>query len=242
MKNLLLLIFLFCTIGFSQSEQDSIVIPKDENSQLRARPSLENLADKYSGDEFNYEVKTGESQNLLKRFLNWFGNWLDDTFGIKLSADVLNVLKWLIYILMSGIVIYLIIRLLVNERFDAIFTKKAKSVADIALAEQHIETVDFDTLLTQALQEKDYRLAVRYHFLKLLKILSQKEIIDWHFEKTNSDYQKEIDKPELKKGFGALAYLYDYVWYGEQPINESSFEQAKQRFELMNDKIGNGNG
>ena len=242
MKNFLLLIFLFCTVGFSQSEQDSINIPKDENSVLHIKPELEKLDEKYLGDEFNYEVNTGESQNLLERFFRWLGNWLDDTFGIKLSPDVLNVLKWLIYILMSGLVIYLIVKLLINERFDAIFTKKAKTVADIELAEQHIETVDFDTLLAEALQEKNYRLAVRYHFLKLLKLLSQKEIIDWHFEKTNSDYQKEIEQAELKKGFASLAYLYNYVWYGEQPINESSFVQAEGQFEKMNVKISNGNG
>nr|WP_246865797.1 DUF4129 domain-containing protein [Croceivirga thetidis] len=125
----------------------------------------------------------------------------------------------------------------VNERFEAIFSKKAKSFADIELAEQHIEAIDFDSLLKDALKNKDYRLAVRYHFLKLLKRLSQKELIEWHFEKTNSEYHQEIQEPKLQSGFKELAYLYDYVWYGEQPITESLFSRAANQFEKMNQII-----
>lgn len=238
MKYRILLIFLCCHFGFSQSETDSIVLATDENSVLYQRPILEGLNEKYSGDEFDYEVKTGESQNLLDRFFRWLGSWLDNTFGINVPPGVYKVLEWLIYILMTGLVIFLLIKLFVNERFEAIFAKKAKVLGSVELAEEHIEAIDFDALLAEALREKNYRSAVRYQFLKLLKLLSQKEIIEWHFEKTNADYQNEIEQPELQKGFAKLAYLYDYVWYGEMAITQARYENEAKRFEKMNLRLG----
>lgn len=234
---ILVLLLLCCFLGHSQTEKDSLVLTEDVNSVLEERNFHDDLSEKYTGDEFNYTVKTGESANLISRFLKWLGDWLSNTFGIEIPPGTLNVIKWFIYIIMGGLVIFLIVRTFVNERFEAIFTKKAKSFLDIELAEQHIESVDFDTLLNEALRKKDYRLAVRYHFLKLLKALSQKELIDWHFEKTNSEYQQEINEPMLKSRFGELAYLYDYVWYGEQPMNEVLFAQVENRFEKMNQII-----
>jgi hypothetical protein len=175
----------------------------------------------------------------LSRFFNWIGRGLKNIFGINLSPEALKLLEYFIYFLMGGLVIYLLVRVLVNEKFNSIFTKKAKTLFDIDLAEQHIESLDLDALLNAALENKDYRLAVRYHFLRILKRLSQKEIIDWHFDKTNSDYQNEIKQQQLQSGFKEVAYLYDYIWYGEQPINEIKYDAAKQKFNALNNLIIN---
>ena len=174
----------------------------------------------------------------MERFFNWLGNWLDDSFGINLPPGVFKVLKWLIYALMAGLVIYLTVKLLIKEKFNSIFTKTAKNLGSVSLAEEHIEKIDLDRLLAEAIKENNYRLAVRYHFLKLLQLLSKKELIDWHFEKTNSDYQKEITQTQLKNDFSKLAYLYDYVWYGEQPIDETSYALAQEQFSKFNGKLG----
>ncbi|MGD1945288.1 MAG: DUF4129 domain-containing protein [Croceivirga sp.] len=233
-----ILLFILCISNlWALAQQDSITVGVDKSSNLNVRPKLENLSKKYIGKEFNYDIKTGESQNLLSRFFNWLNGWLGDTFGIDISPEVFTILKWLIYIIMGGLIIYLIIRLLINERFEAIFTKKAKTIHDIELTEQHIEQVDFDRLLSDAINEKNYRLAVRYHFLRFLKNLSKQEIIEWHFEKTNADYRSEIQEPRLKGGFTSLAYVYDYIWYGEQPIDETRFQQVKLKFDTMNQMI-----
>jgi len=228
---------LFFLLGFSQLKKDSVQIPQDLDSKLTERSLPNDLNKKYSGEEFDYEIKTGESQNLIARFLSWLSRGLNDIFGINISPEAFKFLQYLIYFLMGGLVIYLIIRLLVNEKFNAIFTKKAKSIIDIDLAEQHIESLDLDALLQAALDDKNYRLAIRYHYLRVLKKLSQANIIEWHFDKTNSDYQNEIAKPNLKSGFKEVSYLYDYIWYGEQPIDENSYEKANSSFQSLNNSI-----
>ncbi|MGX1930704.1 hypothetical protein [Flagellimonas sp. 2504JD4-2] len=223
------------TILFGQN--DSIVVPVDDESILHERSLDEDLSQKYTGDEFNYDVKTGESQNLLARFLRWLMEILGNAFGIDISPATLLILEYIIYGLMGLLVIFILIRIFVNEKFNAIFTKKAKPLIDIDLSEQHIEAVDLDALMHTALQNKDYRLAVRYQFLKVLKLLSQKEIIEWHFEKTNSDYQKEIRETKLQTEFRKASYLYEYIWYGEQFIDEQGYTKTSSRFATLNSLI-----
>jgi len=235
---LLFFCFFLNSIAFSQEAKDSI-IRIDSTSTLHERTLDHDLNKKYSGKAFNYTTKTGESQNLLSRFFKWIGRGLNDIFGINLSPQALKILEYFIYFLMGGLVIYLLVRVFVNEKFNSIFTKKAKTIFDIDLAEQHIESLDLDTLLKAALTDKNYRLAIRYHFLKVLKRLSQKDIIEWHFDKTNSDYQNEIQQQQLQSGFKEVAYLYDYIWYGEQTIDETKYDTAKARFTALNNLITN---
>lgn len=235
-KHSLTLFFLLCiTIVFGQN--DSIPIPVDQESVLQDRILEEDLSKKYTGDEFNYEVKTGESLNLLARFLKWLLESLGSAFGFDISPQTLVILEYIIYGLMGLLVIFILIRIFVNEKFNAIFTKKAKPIVDIDFAEQHIETVDLDALMASALENKDYRLAVRYQFLKILKLLSQKEIIEWHFEKTNLDYQKEIGEAKLQTEFQKASYLYEYIWYGEQYIDETGYSKTSSRLATLNNLI-----
>ncbi|TAI48271.1 DUF4129 domain-containing protein [Flagellimonas allohymeniacidonis] len=232
-KILILLAFPLISFGNLQP-QDSLKVPYDQDSDLIERSFDKNLSEKYTGSEFDYDVKTGESQNLLARFLNWIFSGLNDLFGIHIPPNISVILEYLIYGLMGLLVIYLITRFLINEKFSSIFTKKANSILDIDLSEQHIESLDLDELMRSALKSRDFRLAVRYQYLKILKQLSQKHIIDWHFEKTNSDYEREIKDTRLKSGFREVSYLYENIWYGEQPINEGQYEMTQQRFTNLN--------
>ncbi|MFC4219146.1 hypothetical protein [Flagellimonas marina] len=233
--NFIIFFLLWVSVSFAQN--DSIAIPIDEGSALTEREIQEDLSDKYTGDDFNYEVKTGESANLLARFIRWLLNSLGETFGLDISPQTLLILEYIIYGLMGALVIFLLIRVFVNEKFNALFTKKAKSIVDIDLSEQHIESLDLDSLMNEALTNKDYRLAVRYQFLKILKLLSQKNLIEWHFEKTNVDYEREIKHGNLQEAFKNASYLYENIWYGEQPIDEVGYAKTSSRFTTLNNLI-----
>ena len=61
--------------------------------------------------------------------------------------------------------------------------------------------------------------------------MSEKNIIDWNLEKTNSDYFYEIKSESLRNDFSYVSYLYNYIWYGEFEITVDSFESIKKTFE-----------
>lgn len=230
-------IFLLFWASLSLAQNDSISIPIDEASTLSERQINGDLGQKYTGEDFNYDVKTGESANLLARFIRWVLNGLGETFGLDISPQTLLILEYTIYALMGALVIYVLVRVFINEKFSAIFSKKAKSIVDIDLAEHHIESIDLDALMNDALKDKDYRLAVRYQFLKILKLLSQKNHIEWHFEKTNVDYEREIQQSNLQQEFKNASYLYENIWYGEQPIDETGYTKTSSRFTNLNNLI-----
>ena len=223
--------------GLGYSQKDTLVLPEDHNSVLTERKLSDDLNQKYVGEEFDYDVKTGESANLLSRAVRWFLNLISNTFGFDISPRTLLILEYIIYALMGALVIYLLVRMFVNEQFNALFTKKARSIIDIDLSEQHIESIDLDALMNDALKNKDYRLAVRYQFLKILKLLSQQNLIAWHFEKTNSDYEREIKEGELQQEFKKASYLYEHIWYGEQPLDEVVYQKTDARFNKLKNLI-----
>ncbi|MRI00343.1 hypothetical protein GH721_07305 [Kriegella sp. EG-1] len=228
----------FC--GFTQQEKDSVAIPIDEDQTLNARDFNGELKDKYTGDDFNYTSQEGEAQNLIMRFLKWFFNWVDESFGVNIPPYTLEIIEYLIYILMGGLIIYLFIRFFSGENFSSLFTKKATSIMDVNLSEEHIENVDLDVLIKSAIDNKDYRLAVRYQYLIILKALSEKGIIEWNYEKTNSDYQNEIEKHQSNNvylGFKDVSYLYDYIWYGEQEIDIDKYSLVEKRFTTLKNTI-----
>ena len=88
----------------------------------------------------------------------------------------------------------------------------------------------FDTLLTNAINNGNYRLATRFHYLSLLKKLSQKELIKYDKDKTNTEYQFELKNKELRAKFSYLAYIYDYVWYGEFPVDQLKFGVIENKY------------
>src|SRR5690606_7261386 len=114
---------------------------------------------------------------------------------------------YLIYGLMGVLAIYLLIRFLTGENASAIFRKKETTIVNPNLAEEHMESLDLDALISDAIQQKNYRLAIRYQYLKTLKTLSKHQIIEWHYEKTNKDYENEIKALKIRLLFKDVSYL-----------------------------------
>ena len=115
----------------------------------------------------------------------------------------------------------------------SLFNRKIASVIPLTSKEEHIESINLDKFIEDALATRDYRLAIRYMYLKCLKELSVYNFISWHFDKTNLDYFSEIQDPQLKANFKKVSYVYDYVWYGEFAIEEREFISAKKDFDRL---------
>lgn len=236
MIKFILFICFFFIIGFgiSQQEKDTVVLKSDTTELKDVRYFDSDLNLKYADDAFNYNRKDGEAQNVLGQFLNWIFKGVYRVFGVNLPPNILQIIEYVIYVLMGVLALYLLIKFVVGENLSSLFTKKAVSLIDINISEEHIENLDLDALIADAVQQKNFRFAIRYHYLKVLKLLSQKNIIEWHYEKTNSDYQNEITQAGLKPLFKEVSYLYDYIWYGEQEIDDNSFQIAQSRFLALN--------
>ncbi len=211
--------------------QDAIV--KRDSSNADVTYFKENFKDNYIGDDFNYSINDTGGINLMQRILRKFFNWMGDLFGFDIDFIDYKTLEYIVYGLLGLIVLYLLIKFLLQNSVSSVFKTDDKTIAGFSYVEENIEQIDFDKLISNALKVTNYRLATRYLYLKSLKSLANKKTIEWHFDKTNSDYLNEIKDSKLKGLFKRVSYIYDYVWYGEFPIDEVSFNKNKDDFNQL---------
>lgn len=229
MKLKILFLFLFISLGisfgFSQVQNDSAAFQPRK---------FENLKGKYSDSDFNYvEKPTKVDRTAWDRFWDAVGRFFSNLFdfgdGTKALSGV-EILMKIIAILIILFVVYLIVKIIINKEGGWIFGKSAKKITVSEITEEDIHSLDFNTIITKAKNEKNYRLATRYYYLWLLKSFSDRNIIEWDIEKTNGDYINEISNAELKSEFQFLSYVYEYSWYGEFDLTQTDFEKTETAF------------
>lgn len=228
MKNKLFfysILFLGSCFAFAQSTLDSIPYQSRKFS---------NLKEKYNDEEFNYEEKiTSVDSSAWERFWRAVGNFFERLFSFGSSEKTLSgleILMKILAILVILFVVYMIVKIIINKEGGWIFSKSAKKITVSEDEEENIHTLDFKTIITNSIFSKNYRLAVRYYYLWLLKSLTDKGKIEWDIEKTNGDYLNEIKDETLKKEFQFLSYVYEYSWYGEFEIDNIDFSKIEASF------------
>lgn len=139
-----------------------------------------------------------------------------------------NVIVWVLGILIVGLIVFALMKLPLRKLWDPSVKKLNVGFEEL---EENIHEIDFDELIAQAIQDKAYRRGVRLLYLETLKELTAHKWIDWRINKTNYDYQQELFQTPLEKDFDALTLDYEYVWYGDFPVNESGFNSMRKTFE-----------
>jgi hypothetical protein len=209
--------------------QDSIYI----DTEPIEKRNFEDLKDKYSGNDFIYE-RTANNSGWWSRFKQWLSDFFRNLFDINTdakAADITDTLLKIFYIVIFILVVFFIVKAIINKEGKWVFGKSSdKNIIPVTDIESNIYEADFKSLISSAEKENNYRLAIRYYYLWLLKSLSQAEIIEYDVEKTNSDYHYEITSDTLKEEFSYTSYLYNYIWYGEFDIDQNQFSKAKTAF------------
>jgi len=227
------ILFLFFGLVNAQNSESIQV----DSSEVTVKRFSTNFPEKYTGNKFDYTVETGQSQNYLLRAIEWFFEKIGNLFGLDVDPSFYKIVEVLIYIILIVIAVYIITKLFLGTNTSSFFGKKSKDLAPISFEEEHIEQLNLEELISNALSLTDYRLAIRYMYLKTLKDLSVNNLINWHFDKTNIDYQNELQKPKLKQGFSNVSYLYDHIWYGEFGLDEIGFKKAEKEFDQLTKAI-----
>jgi len=237
-KLILSYLILSWTILFAQN--DSIV--KYDESDIEPIAFNQEDLETYKGDDaFNYEEVTTESTwwtditnwfyNMLRRFFEWI-------FGVGNAEGYLAMFLEILPYLLLALFLYLVIRFFIKSNMQGMgINKKNPNVVSLSEDEHIIKNEDIQQLIKNALVDKNYRLAVRYYYLYILQLLSERGMIDWQQQKTNDEYLKELSESNLKIDFGKATMLYDYVWYGEFDLDQSRYEKAEVVFASLKKSI-----
>lgn len=137
------------------------------------------------------------------------------------AAPWLNVLLWII--LIGGFIALLIWFLSAGD--IRLFRKKPKPVAEAEEEEvsEDIFEMDFEKAIQKSIDSKNFRVAVRLLYLRTLRDLSNRNLINYTHEKTNSDYLFQLSGTPHYKNFFRLTRNFDYTWYGQFALSQDSF-------------------
>lgn len=217
LASLLFILTLYTAYSQEVTKDSAQIIKSAEVSKERV--FKENLKEKYSGKDFQYKeekVKVNKNTSSSSGLLEFFVFFMSKIFPF----------------LLGGFVLFLLLKVIFGLEFN--FWQKSNAnqkTAPLIYEDEDVNEINIVKLLQQALQNKDFRLAVRYYYLQVLKDLSNKKIIDYHKDKTNTEYLFEIDNKALRDQFSHLSYIYAYVWYGEFLLDENSFKKAQNKYQ-----------
>ncbi|MEX2349573.1 MAG: DUF4129 domain-containing protein [Flavobacteriaceae bacterium] len=212
--------------------ESTVVPPEFDHSAIK----------KYQDDpDFDYADQVAE-ENFWQRFKSWlyrgwvnFWTWL---FGdYKSNNFLLFLFEALPYLIIAGIIAFLIWLFYRLNPGAKLFRSKKIPEVFFTAEEEIIKTKNIQELIDRALHDKNYRLAVRYYFLQALKKLKDAELINYEYDKTNSDYAREIKKEPLVNAFRKITNIYENIWYGNFEVSESDFLKAQTIFVNMNNQI-----
>lgn len=195
-------------------------------------PSAQHLDDFRSDRNYNYERNVPPPQNPLARFWYWLMRKLSEFFQ---SNSYQNFWQYVILVAIGSLVVWLIYK---AEFLGGLFGRKAEE--DLLAYHRLIENIhelDFNSLIEDAIEVHNYRLAVRLYYLKTLKQLTDKQLIHWQPTKTNRVYVNEMRSSFLRKEFEQLTSQFEYVWYGEFQVTEAEFNLLREQFQVFLGKV-----
>lgn len=242
----LLVFFFFCGLSvFSNTgQQDSLIVKYDTEPLEIKKIQEEDLQAYTKNPDFDYEI-IKQDTSWWDDFKTWLGNifiqffeWL---FGVEEAVGYLAIFFRIVPYILLILLLFLLIKFFLNVNSRSIINaKKNQALVSLSEEEHIIKNEDIQQLIQKALADKIYRLAVRYYYLYILQLMTEKELIIWELQKTNDDYLNEIKKQELKQPFIKITRLYDYIWYGGFDIDEAKYSRAEAAFSSLQKMVNNG--
>jgi hypothetical protein len=120
-----------------------------------------------------------------------------------------------------------------SENKVGLFSRKTRAVAEGESEEisEDIFAINYQKEIDKAIQQGNYRLAVRLMFLRLLKNMSDRNIINYKQDKTNLDYLMELQPTSYYSNFFRIARNYEYSWYGQFEVDPDVYTIIKKDFD-----------
>jgi len=216
--------------------KDSLYLLQDKNSEVNSKKFNTKFKNKYKGEPaFNY-VQVEKKDSLLDRIKSAVKEWFRRNFMYKVT-DELNNFYYVVFLrvlgfLILGLIIYYLVKAFIQKDIYWIIKKKGKKISALEnISTEDFKTTDFEQLIATAIEQEEFRLAIRLYYLLLLQRLQEQNKIIWAPEKTNADYNYEIKEEQERQAFAYLSYLYNNIWYGEHELTAADFIKAKQAFD-----------
>jgi len=230
-------VFLLCFAGLAPA-QNPTGIYLEEDIQKRAPASGWNEITEgldYSTQQSKKKPKKEESSG------DRYDEMRDRGDSMTASQPLIDAILIFLSIVAVAVVIGLLLKYLLGIEFiprDKKIRNRA-TVGSLRLEdiEQNIHESDLDRFIREALEEKQYALAIRLYYLAILKELSLAKVIRWKRDKTNRQYLHEIRSTALADSFAEATRIFEWAWYGSHQLEEEDYNRLAPTFKSIVDQV-----
>ncbi len=222
MRFLFVLIFFFYTTLASKGQSRLTF----DSSNISIRSFNDSSINAFKKDkQFQYD-KIGEPVlSLWDRFWMWFWDWVDRILSTPGGAITF---KTILIILGVAALVFFIWKLIGDK--TKLFSGKGAKGLPYDISDEDIHSISFEDAIKEAIANENYRLAVRLVYLHSLKLLSDKELIDWKPGKTNTTYLFELRDHRSFPSFNNLTQEFEFAWYGGEEVSKERYEEIDAAF------------
>ena len=164
---------------------------------------------------------------MFERFLEWLAEKLFGNAGFDNVLTARQIIIWSIVIAAMGLLIWLLSR---SDLVSLIKPKPKATAFNFMDVIEDLDKINFEDKIKVALAEEDFRLATRWHYLKILFLMDKAKLIEFASYKTNIDYRYELKSKKHQHAFIRLSYIYEYVWYGKFIIGITDYKLKETEF------------
>ncbi len=149
-------------------------------------------------------------------------------------SPVFKIIGIILVIGLLGFVMYHVINGTTNQKIEADvssnLSNKETELLSLEELEEQLDKRDINPYIRQAEEQNNYPLAIRLHFLALLKKLNEEEQIKWRKNYTNNIYLNQMRGKENYSDFRQLTKEYERIWYGDRHPSRQEYEYLKRNF------------
>ena len=250
----LLLVYFFISV-ITRAQTDTIAAPMTDNDSaitIEQNDTIYERTDYFEKNSINASPDTihlrqvpGEVIDSLKKDdAFWYADYVLKKQKAKAeeikTRDIKPPSRWMN---MTTLVVILVIFLVILAWYlykNNIIRKTpaiTRGEKEEEIANEDIFSINYEIEIEKAISTADYRLAIRLMFLRALKNLAGKNIIQYKQDRTNLDYLAQLSSTGYYPDFFRLTRNYEYTWYGKFDLSREAFTIIKNEFENFEHRL-----
>ncbi|RDV14199.1 DUF4129 domain-containing protein [Pontibacter diazotrophicus] len=229
-KHLFIFLFSFCllcgfgTIAYAQAPDSVPAATAPVQVRLPDQEKLENMR---ASEDFQYYEEVRPANTFWERLSRRTKTWLRE---VLYQGQARGFWEFLIYVVIATAIVYIVVKMQHVDVGSLFGKKSANNETPYNVFEENIHELDLKALTDEAVTQRDFRKAIRLHYLQSLKTLTDRGLIHWSPSKTNRSYIAEIQQPDIRHEFEQLTGMFEYVWYGGAALGDELFNSARAEF------------
>lgn len=183
-----------------------------------------------------YELPEEEEEpGLWDRFMAWLSELLRSIFGSRAGNFVFGNLLYFVIVIAAAILLFMAVR---RGVFTGAFRGAPRTAMVTDDPHEELHSSDLSALINAAEAAGEWRRAIRLRYLQVLRHGIDKGWFHWRPEHTDRDYARQLEDPVLRDAFGRIAFTFQWVWYGEAPLDRARYEALTGAFQELIDTPG----